>query len=91
VKVPVHCCCEPGKRLGWLDLPPAAVERGHVYVMVGGREHVLNIRMIQLQRYRYELLPCGHYTAALYFKRQAVDSEDRPLEFWRQVPGFEAL
>lgn len=26
--VPVQCCCEPGKRLGWLELPPEKVRAG---------------------------------------------------------------
>jgi hypothetical protein len=26
--VPIQCCCEPGRRLGWLDLPPDKVRNG---------------------------------------------------------------
>lgn len=92
MRLPVHCCCEPAKRLGWLEVDDHYAKRGHCYMLArvaGFYETVdITIEYVQLVLYPRRLLNCGHYTIQLSSRRLAVKSDDRPLEEWRRLPDF---
>lgn len=98
MRLPVHCCCEPAKRLGFVDVDDRMVRRGgvvflaHIPGVRGGYETLwTEIEYVQLEPYPRRLLPCGHYTIALRMRVLAVKSADKPLEDWLNVSAFKAI
>lgn len=85
----VRCCCKPTKVLGFLRVPSGAVRDGMV-------------RFPALQassRSDDDTLPPGPQISFVTAKVRhvhelgvgnelAIYSEDRPVEFWRNVPSF---
>jgi hypothetical protein len=96
MRLNVRCCCQPSKILGTLEVPieHIATHGGRfemlVYDRIADRVSIeaLEVRQIRLcyiseeckRLARFPLPPETEY---------AVYSEDRPIEFWRRVPGFE--
>lgn len=98
MRLPVHCCCEPAKRLGFVDVDDRLARRGAVVFLahipgVPGAYETLrtSIEYVQLEPYPRRLLDCGHYTIALRKRVLAVKSADLPLEDWHNVPAFTAV
>ena len=79
---PVRCCCTPRKIFGFIRLPANA---GHIYRVTDrrGTVHELELRPITTD-HRYVL----DADADCYSSELAIYSDDRPLEFWRMLPGF---
>lgn len=85
--LPVHCCCEPSKRLGWV--PVRKQRRGPIRFMLGLPSYDMEtnvvtspptldteIETIEDDRVR----GCGPYLA--------VKSANQPVDVWRKVSGF---
>lgn len=73
----IRCCCTPNKVLGWIEGPadvPAWLVLGYMK-WPGDKPQKHRIEVREFQQ--------GHST------ERAVYSEDRPIEFWRAVPGFQ--
>lgn len=90
---PVRCCCQPQKILGWLELPEG-LPSGYEITMATvpplrladfpcasavdpAAMPAINFEKIRLRSYGRP----GQWEIAVY-------SDDRPIEFWRKVPGF---
>ncbi len=93
--LPVRCCCTPDKIFGFLqveetEFTPVVVDRT-------GRPHVLEIRTFSDCRRVYASFDLEQRKVPVPLRRdghreRAVYSDDRPIEFWRSIPGFvEAL
>ena len=94
-RYPVRCCCRPDKVFGTLalnvpDRPGRYVIRRPRHLPVLSwfnlREKPIASSYIDLEPVEVELRHLtdpitGIYTLAVY-------SDDRPIEFWRGVPGF---
>jgi hypothetical protein len=81
----VRCCCTPGKVLGWLHLP-AGVRELMVPEACGWSSGLEQVRESPT-RHRVEL---REYQDGEGSREWAVYSDDRPLEFWQKLSGFEA-
>jgi hypothetical protein len=88
--LPVHCCCDPAKRLGWVPVPERRLEApGPVRFILG--HLTLNLetgavtRPAQLDTVVAWLENCGAYP---HGRQLAVKSADTPLDQWRKIPGF---
>lgn len=70
--VAVRCCCTPKRVLGFMRLDQGIVRAGHRF------------------RQRGNGRPASRESTwpDTYRREFAIYSEDRPIEFWRQVMGF---
>lgn len=89
MRFPVQCCCQPGKRLGWFNHPrlEKAGDRVLIPIKRAGSPLVTELepaRTIRSEEVRVEVLERADRTRLL-----AINSHDRPLELWKQLPGFE--
>lgn len=72
----VRCCCQPTKILG--QLPVSDPSPSHFRVVDSdGQGHLIEIREV------WDYLSKGGMT-----HESAIYSEDRPIAFWRTIPGF---
>lgn len=88
----VRCCCAPRKIFGFLRVP---LDRLHVVASrvwapgsvqvkdAAGAPHALELRLSCEYRHDSELAGKPKATDEL-----AIYSDDRPIEFWRTIPGF---
>jgi hypothetical protein len=74
----VRCCCQPQKILGRLPVPKQALEYGYWRVPTMSIGAGLETHIIEVRKFNN-----GHYGQEI-----AVYSDDRPVEFWRGIPGF---
>lgn len=80
----VRCCCQPRKIFGFMQ-----VESGMNHIMVEGKQFQIRVMSEKQTRGfgsivgKYEDIQSVEYTREL-----AIYSEDHPIEFWRQQPGF---
>ncbi len=98
MRYPVRCCCEPTKLYGHIELPGPARRSGDAFV-VERAERLPRPRSIReildgqpsmmpgLRRHRMEL----KRVVGPGLDEIAVFSDDRPIEFWRNIVGFEEL
>lgn len=84
---PVRCCCQPQKIFGYLELPDGLVGGTRIPVSLpaeatpaGAPSNSHKIEMIELR---------GCFV--FFQEHVAVYSDDRPIEFWRQLPNFREL
>lgn len=84
--LPVHCCCEPSKRLGYV-LAPDRVGRIN-FSWMECFPTSLRLDVVQPPPTRHEI----HTTVeSLHYNGEhilAVKSAHQPIETWRKVPGF---
>ena len=86
-RYPVRCCCRPDKVFGTLALN--VPDRPGRYIIrslppIPSLEDLCSIKESELLEVELRHLTdpiTGIYTLAVY-------SDDRPIEFWRGVPGF---
>ena len=93
----VRCCCQPKKVLGFLRLS-AKVAQDARYVELLPRPHHVEVSawppkpeatMVLDAPIRLEIRHMGDTeTRDTYRYERAIYSEDRPIEFWRTIPGF---
>lgn len=84
--LPVHCCCDPGLRLGWVPTPASMKGPGDVRFVAGyPAKDLLTNEVHYPERIFTEV-------AWLEFDGEermlGVKSNDVPIETWRKVPGF---
>lgn len=89
---PVRCCCQPSKIFGFLRLP--AGDKTTLVRGPGGTRHLVELRVFQEVHETTDEMVAA-LQADLSFvadldssKELAVYSDDRPIEFWRGIPGF---
>jgi hypothetical protein len=91
VRIAVHCCCEPAKRLGWVEIPRELDHPGSINFIAmprlevdetGDRSiiHGIAIRT-EIQELR---IPLGSGFKTI----RAVKSAHETIETWRRVKGF---
>jgi hypothetical protein len=104
VFLPVQCCCEPGRRFGWVPVPLAKPGRVHFLATVfkAKWESVFpqaetihtDINIHESTPFPTAPFKCAtqpgvyHYSIPLRLRRLAVSSGDYPIETWRRVVGF---
>jgi hypothetical protein len=84
---PVRCCCGQQKIFGFIKLPVGQVP---VYSV---RDRLGNVHRLELKRIAigHRSVVADHIPIAVegsFEEELAVYSEDRPLNFWRTLPGF---
>ena len=97
----VRCCCQPTKILGTMEVPSPIAERGGFFKIFSRPKwltdgyfssepdniQTVEVRCLILRGFsddvrRYEAKPMPLDT------EMAVYAEERPIEFWRTLPGF---
>jgi hypothetical protein len=93
----VRCCCQPAKLLGWLE-GPEGVRQFTVFEIGDWRRrappglHVVQVRelcsnrIVEHPEHEDEF---GVPVELVPTRERAIYSDDRPLEFWRRIEGFE--
>jgi hypothetical protein len=91
---PVRCCCKPRKIFGFLRLQ-TATKRTHVIYDRAGGHHIIELReaiacmpSISVADYLLASQPVDLLNELATECDLAVYSDDRPIEFWRTIPGF---
>ena len=98
--LPVHCCCEPGRRFGWVPAPSwlrdarRAAVRFHIppeREFIGALDELQSAeiksgQVIYTEVNELALAPIRSDDPCEIIL--AVNSADQPIEVWRQVPGF---
>lgn len=93
--LPVHCCCAPSKRLGWVPVPASAMGKpGHYsFVQTGDRRRLWSNRTGQGDASKAETVVI-HTEIALLDAEEgsyyAVKSAHVDVAGWRRVAGFVA-
>lgn len=93
IRLNVRCCCTPGKVLGTLQVPEDFLHRrGNVELhrslifqrdAVAVPSHPVKVKVDRVS------LTLASYSPGIGLPCQlAIKSDERPLEFWRTVPGF---
>ena len=93
--IAVRCCCQPTKVLGFLPATEAQ-RRAREWVCAPKVLYTPNCETdglpTALLRFSeptvLEIRNMGSQRGETYFYEPAIYSEDRPIEFWRTVPGF---
>ena len=94
--IAVRCCCQPQKVLGFVRLPerhcrPGTVRlpvRSKVYAGPRSESDYPTDVLVELRSISQSKSTLGD-TDTRYLEHEiAVYSDDRPLEFWRDVAGF---
>jgi hypothetical protein len=81
---PVRCCCQPTKIFGFLRLPIGSARP--VVLDLNGARHEIEVKTISEKIIDCpEGLPPNEISRA---DERAIYSDDRPLAFWRGIPGF---
>jgi hypothetical protein len=88
---PVRCCCTPTKIFGFMKLK--ITYRGPLVVRDNiGTRHKIEIRLISTMRtgpsLDFDKGPIAEMTSMQREDELAIYSDDRPIEFWRNIPDF---
>jgi hypothetical protein len=86
MKLPIHCCCEPGKRLGYINLPDA-FRKGDIVLRRSGELSVAPADPTAERRVDTIHTEVGWILCARG-PFLAVKSAHLPIEEWRKIPGF---
>lgn len=90
MRLPIHCCCNPGERLGWIDAPPregtvtySVLKQAQPAGFDKTRTTEPTIEKVALEVARlYEADGTGEW-------KLAVKSMHLPIETLRRLPTFE--
>jgi hypothetical protein len=86
--LPVHCCCSPTKRLGWVRLPRELGHRGQVrFVIPPTREFQSDITVATVKQGGTIYTEVAELFVGVD-RLFAVKSAHQPIDVWMQVPGF---
>jgi len=94
----VRCCCQPAKLLGWLEGPDDVSAFRVLEVAHTGSpftpplSHEVQVRTLCSNRIvEHPELEDEHGIPVDLVRQEerAIYSDDRPLEFWRRIEGFE--
>lgn len=87
--LPVHCCCEPNKRLGWVPVPDKRLNSpGPVRFMSKLPSYDLETGTVSPAESFDTIVEFIHHHPAYDGPQLAVNSHEVPVETWRRVPGF---
>jgi hypothetical protein len=84
VWLPVRCCCTPTKIFGFLQLSEEDAARSVIEI----NRHRIEIKPLHEGLLRCRLDGCDEPEHLDSTTERAVYSDDRPLSFWRRMPGF---
>lgn len=87
----VRCCCNPNIVLGTLDVPNASMMSTHIDVprLVPVRAWSRITQPEQAESHvTHDRLEIGDVWLDGAYLERAIKSNDRPIEFWRQLRGF---
>jgi len=98
--LPVHCCCDPTKRLGWVHVAGVprpgplsfCTERASYALMTPTRSLLASAEPDRMPELRFN--PARHIRTEVAWLTAgddtflAVKSNDYPIEEWRKVVGF---
>ena len=91
----VRCCCQPLKVMGFLRLPAirAVVPDGFEIEDVTGVPHRVRVKAMRQCMSVADALLMQHaiepvVPVPVQEEELAIYSDDRPIEFWRTIPGF---
>lgn len=91
MRMNVRCCCQPQKILGTMDVPYEFSDRFFVMEKLEPMP-VRSARGIVMSpisaRHEIEIRDFVDYSTGERAVERAVYSGDRPVEFWRKIPGF---
>ena len=87
MRLPVHCCCKPAKRLGWVDVDDRSARPG-VAIMLTVRTVESGPARDLSHQHRAILTQVAELDLEGFDPILAVKSADVPIEVWRLVPGF---
>jgi hypothetical protein len=79
--VAVRCCCTPTKVLGFMRLSEDALRLPKFWVQSRDGREEIELRMMEDSHKDFR----GEVT---WDREIAVYAEERPIGFWRQIPGF---
>lgn len=82
----VRCCCQPGRIFGFLSLDGR--QSTHTILDRYGRPHTVELRALQELASVTFPLPPDMSAVKETHRETAIYSDDRPIEFWRTIPGF---
>lgn len=72
--IPIRCCCQPVKILGYLNLPRSVVRTGPVQLLnLQGQKQTIELRVFVKNQEEQET---------------AIYSEERPKEFWQNFNPY---
>jgi hypothetical protein len=74
----VRCCCQPLKILGFIQVETD--KRRFKILDRRGQHHEVELRRIVEATYEM--------STTIMSEEEAIYSGDRPIEFWRTIPGF---
>lgn len=89
MRLNIRCCCQPTKIFGTLEVPAGSIDRMGFNVCLAGPVPKLSTQipntLTSTQFHHIQIKPFG---PVMGIKEWAVYSDDRPIEFWRKLPGF---
>lgn len=92
--MPVHCCCNPSKRIGWVPVPPGSQKLGTIhFVQSGDRRQLWSMRHNQGDQSVVKATVIKTEVALLVTdgaSHYAVKSAHVDVAGWRRVSGFVA-
>lgn len=88
--LPVHCCCDPGLRLGWVPVPERVTAPCNIWFVAGYPAKDLLTEEVHYPERIFTEVAFLHTTTpgGRTDYQLGVKSNDVPLETWRKVPGF---
>src|ERR1044072_8420709 len=82
----VRCCCTPSKIFGFMRVADGVDK---FTVISGDETHKVELRPIRTSiMSKFEEGISGDGTSMSTVRELAIYSDDRPIDFWRQVSGF---
>jgi len=89
-RINVRCCCQPQKILGSLKVPNDIAKTGGKFaiseeVSISSFKHENLLESPKVHRIQIRAFTNGDKVES------AVSSEDRPIEFWRNIESFEEV
>lgn len=89
MRMNVRCCCQPQKVLGTLEVPRLNADHFVVQERLScSALFSLNTDSISKAVPTHEIKVRVFHDYSSGYHERAIYSDDRPLEFWRKIPGF---
>ena len=91
MRLEVRCCCLPQKVFGTLEVPDDIARNGGTFRIPYMERPFAEFHdnwdkePSQFGTYTIEVRP---FVIDSFIRKMAVYSDDRPIEFWRELPGF---
>jgi hypothetical protein len=97
--IAVRCCCQPQKVLGFIRLPQSLLYQSTLFLprkvawgpdAMAGITHDPKGHTDLLSKVEVQLKTSGSICREDFSRQEelAIYSDDRPIEFWREIVGF---